>query len=68
MEYLVAIAKNIPETEKTMLTVFTRNERAVKFYEKLGYVQDEFSPPPRILRNGTKIEAEYVILSKAISR
>ncbi|KAK0113343.1 hypothetical protein ONS95_013597 [Cadophora gregata] len=66
IQHLVAIAKAIPSTEKVMLTVFTRNERAVAFYAKLGYTKDEYSPPPRILRNGTVVEAEYVILSKAI--
>ncbi|KAH8786965.1 hypothetical protein BGZ57DRAFT_940063 [Hyaloscypha finlandica] len=40
------------------------NVRGVKFYERLGYAKDEFSPPPKVLRNGTKVEAEYVILSK----
>lgn len=68
MDLLVKIAQKIPETAKVMLTVFTRNERAVKFYEKLGYVKDEFSPEPRILRNGTRVEAEYLILSKIITR
>ncbi|KAH6724814.1 hypothetical protein BKA61DRAFT_665498 [Leptodontidium sp. MPI-SDFR-AT-0119] len=67
VEHLSTIGQNIPSTAKVMLTVFTRNERAVSFYSKLGYTKDEFSPPPRILRNGTKVEAEYVILSKAIS-
>ncbi|KAH7326996.1 acyl-CoA N-acyltransferase [Rhexocercosporidium sp. MPI-PUGE-AT-0058] len=66
MQYLLTIAQAIPSTAKVMLTVFTRNERAVSFYNKLGYTKDEFSPPPRILRNGTKVEAEYVIMSKAI--
>lgn len=68
MSYLEVIGKNIPETEKTMLTVFTANERGVRFYEKLGYAKDEYSPPAKQLRNGTKVEAEYVILSKAIER
>lgn len=66
MNHLITIAQAIPSTAKVMLTVFTRNEHAVSFYAKLGYEKDEFSPPPCILRNGTKVEAEYVILSKAI--
>ncbi|CAL3970014.1 hypothetical protein PZA11_006332 [Diplocarpon coronariae] len=66
MQYLLAIGQRIPETKKLMLTVFTRNERAANFYRKLGFLRDEFSPPPRILRNGTQVDAEYVILSKPI--
>jgi N-alpha-acetyltransferase 40 len=64
MKLLEEIAMRIPGTEKVMLTCFTSNVRGVKFYEKLGYAKDEFSPPPKVLRNGTKVEAEYVILSK----
>ena len=67
MRQLEAIALKIPGTEKTMLTVFTRNERGVKFYTKLGY-EIYYSPPPKVLRNGTRVEAEYVIMDKAISR
>ncbi|KAG0645499.1 N-alpha-acetyltransferase 40 [Hyphodiscus hymeniophilus] len=66
--HLEAIGVNIPETEKTMLTCFTSNAQAVRFYEKLGYVKDPYSPPPKQLRNGTKVEAAYVILSKPIER
>jgi RimJ/RimL family protein N-acetyltransferase len=68
MGYLEVIGKEIPNTAKTMLTVFTANQRGVRFYEKLGYQKDEYSPPARQLRNGTKVEAEYVILSKPIPR
>lgn len=68
MKLLETIGRNIPETSKVMLTVFTSNERGVKFYEKLSFTKDEFSPPPKVLRNGTNIEAEYVILSKSIER
>jgi RimJ/RimL family protein N-acetyltransferase len=66
MKLLEEIGARIPGTEKVMLTCFTSNARGVKFYKKLGYAKDEFSPPPKILRNGTKVEAEYVILSKSI--
>lgn len=65
MKLLDEIATRIPGTEKVMLTCFTSNVRGVKFYERVGFAKDEFSPPPKILRNGSKIEAEYVILSKA---
>lgn len=68
MGLLEDVAVGIPETEKTMLTVFTRNERAVEFYTSLGYVKDDFSPEPRVLRDGTTVEPEYLILSKGIAR
>jgi len=55
-------------TAKVMLTVFTVNQRGVRFYEKLGFTKDDFSPPPKILRHGISVEAEYVILSKEILR
>jgi ribosomal protein S18 acetylase RimI-like enzyme len=66
MGLLNTIGNKIPETAKVMLTVFNSNQRGVRFYEKLGFTKDEFSPPPKILRNGTKVETEYVILSKSI--
>lgn len=53
--------------EKAMLTVFKVNEKAIRFYERLGYTVDEFSPSPRKLRNGTIKEADYLILSKSLS-
>jgi len=68
MKLVEAIAVRIPTTAKVMLTCFTSNEKAVRFYEKVGFSKDEFSPPPKVLRNGNKIELDYVILSKAISR
>ncbi|KAJ9292468.1 hypothetical protein DTO271G3_8740 [Paecilomyces variotii] len=52
--------------EKAMLTVFKANAVARKFYEKLGYEVDEYSPQPRKLRNGTIKEPDYVILSKSL--
>lgn len=52
--------------EKAMLTVFKSNTKALRFYEKMGYVVDEFSPPPRMLRNGTVKEPDYLILSKGL--
>ena len=68
MGYVEVIGERVPETAKTMLTCFTANARGVRFYEKLGYAKDEYSPPPKQLRNGTKVEADYVILSKPIWR
>lgn len=66
MRHLEAIASKVPDVEKVMLTCFLSNQRALRFYEKLGYLKDEFSPPPKVLRNGTKVEVDYVILSKYI--
>jgi len=50
--------------EKSMLTVFKANDRAVTWYLRQGYSEDEFSPGPRRLRNGTVKEPSYMILSK----
>lgn len=55
------------EVAKAMLTVFVENKGALKFYEKLGYVKDEFSPAPRKLRNGVMKNPTYLILSKSLT-
>lgn len=52
--------------EKSMLTVFVENQAALRFYEKLGYSKDDFSPEPRKMRNGTVKEPTYIILSKSL--
>ncbi|CAG8228516.1 unnamed protein product [Penicillium salamii] len=52
--------------EKAMLTVFKSNGVANRFYERLGYGVDEYSPGPRRLRNGTVKEPDYLILSKGL--
>lgn len=54
------------EVAKAMLTVFVENKGALKFYEKLGYVRDEFSPAPRKLRNGVMKNPTYLVLSKSL--
>ena len=52
--------------EKAMLTVFKSNTIALRFYDRLGFAVDEYSPQPRKLRNGTVKEADYLILSKRL--
>lgn len=52
--------------EKAMLTVFRANAAALRFYERLGFSVDEYSPGPRKLRNGTVKESDYLILSKGL--
>ncbi len=68
MGHLETTGRNIGETEKVMLSCFTRNVRGIRFYDKLGFEKDEYSPESRILRDGTKVEADYIILSKQIQR
>jgi ribosomal protein S18 acetylase RimI-like enzyme len=68
MGLLDIVAASIEGVEKVMLTVFLRNSRAVRFYRKLGFKTDDYSPPPRVLRNGAKVVESYVILSKAVNR
>ncbi|KAI9682053.1 MAG: hypothetical protein M1817_000107 [Caeruleum heppii] len=52
--------------EKAMLTVFLTNEPGLRFYEKLGYAEDDYSPGPRKLRGGKIKMPTYAILSKAL--
>lgn len=51
---------------KVMLTVFRANKAALRFYDRLGYAVDDFSPPPRKLRGGIVKEPDYLILSKEL--
>lgn len=68
IEIVEAFGRNIGPfgVEKAMLTVFVSNTSAIKFYEKLGYKEDSYSPGPRKLRNGTVKRPGYVILSKSL--
>lgn len=68
-KHLFNIVEHIGTTngmEKTMLTVFRRNEQARAMYGKLGYDVDECSPRPRRLRGGVVKEADYIIMSKVL--
>ena len=65
MEVAEQVGRNVG-LEKVMLTVFRSNTAAVGMYAKLGYSVDEYSPQPKILRNGAIKESSYVILSKRL--
>lgn len=66
MGLLETVAYNMDLVDKVMLTVFTCNTRAVKFYEKCGFVRDGISPQPRTLRGGKVKMPDYAILSKRV--
>ena len=64
MGYYMDVAENIPSIEKAMLTCFVSNKSALKFYEKLGFTKDGYSPRERKLRGGKVVIPDYVILSR----
>ncbi|KAM0225975.1 hypothetical protein ACHAPQ_000455 [Fusarium lateritium] len=64
MGYYTDVAENIPTVEKAMLTCFVSNKSALKFYEKLGFTKDDYSPRERKLRGGKVVVPDYVILSR----
>ena len=69
--YLMGVFEHVGTAagmEKAMLTVFLKNHGALNFYEKLGYVEDKYSPEPRMLRNGLVKKPDYVILSKPLGQ
>jgi GNAT superfamily N-acetyltransferase len=59
------IAKRVG-LQKSILTVFTCNERAEKMYRGMGYVDDECCPKTRKLRGGKIVRPKHLILSKAL--
>ncbi|KAM3532628.1 hypothetical protein NHJ13051_000091 [Beauveria bassiana] len=61
MSHVTTAADRIGALHKTMLTCFTANARARRFYEKLGFAVDDSSPRPRRLRDKV-VEPEYVIM------
>ena len=66
MEMMEDVGKNA-RAEKAMLTVFKTNKAAMRFYERLGYQKDEYSPRPRKLRGGVVKDPDYMILSKPLA-
>ncbi|KAF8541679.1 acyl-CoA N-acyltransferase [Trichophaea hybrida] len=65
MKQLEGFGKNVG-LRKAMLTVFTENTGAIRFYRRIGYEVDEISPGPRRLRSGEVREPTYYIFSKQI--
>ncbi|KAL9100776.1 MAG: hypothetical protein Q9163_003893, partial [Psora crenata] len=53
--------------QKAMLTVLAVNDAARRFYERIGYEEDDFSPTARTLRGGIVKKPDYAILSKALT-
>ncbi|CAF3586323.1 hypothetical protein SNK03_000997 [Fusarium graminearum] len=64
MGYYMDVVENIPSIEKAMLTCFVSNKSALKFYERLGFTRDDYSPRERKLRGGKVVVPDYVILSR----
>jgi len=65
MTMLEGFGRNVGLT-MAMLTVFTENTGAIRFYQRIGYDKDVWSPKPRQLRNGEVREPDYFIFSKQI--
>lgn len=68
MELVLAAATHTPSVDKAMLTCFTANHKARQFYGRMGFVVDPSSPRDRKLRSGTRVTADYVILSCDVTR
>lgn len=64
MGYLMDVGDHISSVEKVMLTCFVSNASGLKFYEKLGFDKDDYSPRERKLRGGKVVIPDYVILSR----
>lgn len=63
------VAHNLgPPVSKVMLTCFLSNARALRFYERQGFVTDATAPTTRRLRGGKTFVPDYTILSKAVVR
>jgi N-alpha-acetyltransferase 40 len=69
-KHLMHVAEHIATAarlDRLVLSVFTCNKQALKFYESLGWVTDETSPEPRILR-GKVIEPDWKALKLPIKQ
>jgi N-alpha-acetyltransferase 40 len=69
-KHLMRVAKHIAtatQVDRLVLSVFTCNESAIRFYGGLGWVTDETSPEPRYLR-GKIIEPDWKALKLPIAR
>jgi hypothetical protein len=60
------VAGHLPTVEKVMLTCFTSNGKAFRFYERLGYQRDDVTPDAKNLRSGETRPIDYVIMSKNV--
>ena len=65
MQLVESIGKKVGVV-KSMLTVFTTNMRAERFYRSLGYTEDQISPVAKVLKSGKVRKPEYFILSKGL--
>ncbi len=63
--YHSIVAQNLPPTTKVMLTCFSSNATAMKFYSKHGFATDSISLTPITLR-GKICPPDYLILSKNV--
>ena len=53
---------------KSLLGVCTVNDVAFSFYNRLGYVVDGESPPPRVMGDSAAKRRSWVLLSKPLNR
>ncbi|OMP81679.1 putative N-acetyltransferase [Diplodia seriata] len=64
--HIVDLCATEGAVDKVMLTCFRSNAVALAFYEKLGFGEDEFSPPAKRLRGGKIKVPSYLIMSKSV--
>ncbi|EGV60734.1 hypothetical protein CANTEDRAFT_111433 [Yamadazyma tenuis ATCC 10573] len=51
-------------SKRTSLTVFSANEKALKWYSKLGYHRSPDSPKDRRLRSGKLVKPTYYLMTR----
>jgi ribosomal protein S18 acetylase RimI-like enzyme len=64
-KHLMRVAEHVAKEtrmDKVILTVYTANENAERFYRSLGYITDETSPPSRKLRRKI-VQPDWKVLS-----